>query len=58
MGSHLVPHAPHAFMHRFQVTATFVASGGAPRGQHLEILLPLCLFAMLVPPVKNAGKEV
>ncbi len=38
------------------VTASFATStGGEPRAECLEVQLPLCLFATLVPPVKNAG---
>ena len=31
-------------------------TGGQPRGQHLEVALPLGLFVSLIPPVKNAGQ--
>ncbi|KAF5831159.1 PTHB1 C-terminus-domain-containing protein [Dunaliella salina] len=39
-----------------QLAATFEAPGtsGQPRGQHLDMVLPLSLFTTLVPPVKNA----
>ncbi len=30
--------------------------GGEPRAQQLEIQLPLCLFMIVVPPIKNAGE--
>jgi hypothetical protein len=37
------------------VIASFTTSAGEPRAQQLEVALPLCLFAGVVPPVKNAG---
>mmetsp|Transcript_14226 Transcript_14226/g.38566 ORF Transcript_14226/g.38566 Transcript_14226/m.38566 type:complete len:906 (-) Transcript_14226:247-2964(-) len=39
-----------------QAAATFEAPGssGQPRGQHVDMVLPLSLFTTLVPPVKSA----
>jgi len=37
------------------VVATFMTGTGEPRAQSVDIELPLCLFATVVPPVKNAA---
>ena len=37
-----------------QVTATYRDSQGQPRCASLLVPLPLCLFATVVPPVRNA----
>ncbi|GFR41608.1 hypothetical protein Agub_g2332 [Astrephomene gubernaculifera] len=44
--------------HTALVVATYTSKTGEPRSQRLDLLLPLCAFCQLVPPVKNAEFKV